>query len=254
MYENAFKMIVTDLDGTYLRNDKSISEYSRNIVNALRKKGYIFVVATARPVRSVVGIDNLDFDAGIFHNGAVIYNKKELIGNFGISNAYSIIKKIVSEYTNLNIAVESNDVLYANFDASQTWPETHYIFTNNFFEIQGAISDKIIVEVTSIDDMNRIKKFLTNDLYIQLSENRVAMIMNKKANKVFGVQRLANLYKIAMEDIVAFGDDYNDIEMLKAVGMGIAVNNALDEVKDIADKICGNNDVESVAKCLSEYL
>ena len=46
MYENAFKMIVTDLDGTYLRNDKSISEYSRNIVNALRKKGYIFVVAT----------------------------------------------------------------------------------------------------------------------------------------------------------------------------------------------------------------
>lgn len=76
MYENAFKMIVTDLDGTYLRNDKSISEYSRNIVNALRKKGYIFVVATARPVRSVVGIDNLDFDAGIFHNGAVIYNKK----------------------------------------------------------------------------------------------------------------------------------------------------------------------------------
>lgn len=254
MKDNQFKMIVTDLDGTYLRDDKTISNYSKNVISSLRKQGYIFVVATARPVRTVIGIDNLEFDAGIFHNGAVIYNKNKLVANFGINEPCRIIKRMLDEYSNLNIAVESNDILYANFDAAKIWADTQYIYTSNFCEIQNVIADKIIVEVNSIKKMDKLKKILPNELYIQLSENRVSMIMNKKANKVYGIRCLADIYKITMEQIIAFGDDYNDIEMLKAVGKGIAVSNALDEVKDIADEVCGNNDSESVSRYLGNLL
>ena len=66
------KMIVTDLDGTYLRTDKTISEYSRKIITECRNKGLLFIIATARPIRAVKDfLSESDYDGAIFHNGAV---------------------------------------------------------------------------------------------------------------------------------------------------------------------------------------
>lgn len=254
MIKSNFKMIVTDLDGTYLRDDKTISIFSQETLNTLREQGYIFVVATARPVRSVVGIPNLEFDAGIFHNGAVVYNQNKLINSFGVNAPFHIVNRILAQYRHYNVAVESKDMLYANFDSNRIWPGTECIYTNNFQEIQNLIADKIIIEINSLEEMNRLKIFLPDELYIQLSENRIAMIMNKKATKANGIQYLASLYNIEMSEIISFGDDYNDIEMLKAVGKGIAVSNALNVVKDSADVICESNNLDGVAKCLADLL
>ena len=66
------KMIVTDLDGTYLRTDKTISEYSRKIITECRNKGLLFIIATARPIRAVKDfrVPESDYDGALFHNGA----------------------------------------------------------------------------------------------------------------------------------------------------------------------------------------
>lgn len=258
MTQSNFKMIVTDLDGTYLRNDKTVSVFSQHIMNELRKQGYIFVVATARPIRSVMSIPNLTFDAGIFHNGAVVYNQKEFINSFGITEPFSVVERFLNQHKGYNIAVEAEDILYANFDSTRIWPGTESIYTKNFFEIKNLVADKIIVEVSSLEEMNEMKILLPDDLYIQLSENKIAMIMNSEATKINGIRYLAELYDVKMDEILSFGDDYNDIEMLKITGKGVAVSNALEVVKENADYICGNNDEDGVAKCLytlfHEYL
>lgn len=80
-------MIVTDLDGTYLRTDKTISEYSRKIITECRNKGLLFIIATARPIRAVKDfLSESDYDGAIFHNGAVVKLGDEPFSGFGIPN------------------------------------------------------------------------------------------------------------------------------------------------------------------------
>lgn len=254
MVSNKFKMIVTDLDGTYLHDDKTVSIYSKKIINYLRTQGYIFVVATARPVRSVISIHNLEFDAGIFHNGAVLYNQKKYIDGYSIKNPYGIVNKILGEYKHCHLAVESHDILYSNFNAQKIWPEVQYIYTSEFNEIKHLQADKIIIETDSIEKMKIYEKFLPSELYIQLSENKIAMVMNRSATKINGILRLANIYNISLNEIVSFGDDYNDIEMIRETGKGIAVSNALPEVKNVADEICESNSSNGVANWIVHHL
>lgn len=249
------RMVVTDLDGTLLRTDKSVSQFTLDVINKIRQKGILFVLATARPVRAVKEyLPFLKCDAGIFHSGAVIYNRDERIGGIGIENPVRIVQNILKDMPAHRISVEANDMLYANFNANEIWQGTEHIRTNDFSELYNVTADKIIAEAHSLKEMNEFIKYISPDLYLQLSENKIAMIMNKQATKINGILRLAKDYGISVNEVVAFGDDYNDIDMLKFCGTGIAVSNALNEVKCNADEICDENDNDGVAKWLNDNI
>ncbi len=249
------KMIVTDLDGTYLRDDKSISEYTKSVIAMLRAKGIKFVIATARPVRAVRDfLPDVQYDAGAFHNGAVIMEGDAGIGGMGIEGATELIGKILLECSQAHIAAEVNDWLYANFDAGTIWPGIEYTHTVDFAQIAGMTADKVIIEAHSLAEMEQYQRFLPEELYLRLSENIIAMIMNKSATKSNSVRMLAERYGISMEQVAAFGDDYNDIDMLQACGRGIAVGNALEAVKEAADEVCGSNMEDGLARWLESNL
>lgn len=85
------KMIVTDLDGTFLRTDKSVSAYSQKIIQQCREKGIVFVIATARPVRAVKNfLPFLSYDSAIYHNGAVVRLGEKMLDGYGIPNPENI--------------------------------------------------------------------------------------------------------------------------------------------------------------------
>ena len=242
------RMLVTDLDGTYLRNDKTVSEYTLAVTEAARKKGVLFAVATARPIRSVVEwLPFVKFDVGIFHNGAVIRTPDGDIGGMGVDGPDVIARNILAALPEACISIESEDKLYCNFDSNRIWPGAEFTFTQDFGCMAGRIADKMIVEARSAEDVARFSRFIPDYAYAVLSENRIAMIMNKKATKLNAIRAVADKYGIAMEDVAAFGDDYNDIDMLKGCGIGVAVANALDEVKQAADEVCGSNMDDGVA-------
>lgn len=249
------RMIVTDLDGTLLKDDKTISSFTIDVIKKYKSNGGIFVAATARPVRAVKEYDKiLNFDAGIYHNGAVIQVDGEKTGGYGVKNAGKLVLTILNRHPSSNVAVESEDVLYANFDADRLWPGAEYIFSESFAQLSGKTADKIIVEVTSLDEMEKYKELLPNELYIQLSENKIGMIMNKSASKYRAIEFLAEQYHVDIEDIVAFGDDYNDMEMIERCGNGIAVSNALEIVKGVADQVCESNQNDGVARWIERNL
>lgn len=145
-------------------------------------------------------------------------------------------------------------MLYANFDCASIWPGIEYVHTAHFAELRHKIADKIILEAYSPEEMERYQPYLPDNLYLQLSENRIAMIMNKQATKANGIQLLAQRHGITMDQVAAFGDDYNDIDMLQACGIGIAVANALDAVKETADEICETNDNDGVTRWIEAHL
>jgi hydroxymethylpyrimidine pyrophosphatase-like HAD family hydrolase len=106
--------------------------------------------------------------------------------------------------------------------------------------------------MTTMKELNKVADALPDSLYIEMSENTVGMIMNKDAKKDRAIKRLAEHFGCSLSDVVAFGDDYNDISMLSVCGVGVAVANALDEAKAAADYVCDSNDNEGVAKWLEE--
>ncbi|HJC58667.1 MAG TPA: HAD family hydrolase [Candidatus Eisenbergiella intestinipullorum] len=248
-------MIVTDLDGTLLRDDKTISDFTIGVIKKYQSEGGIFVAATARPVRTAREyMKILNLNAGIFHNGAVIQEKGRKTGGYGVKNAGELAQSILERYPFSNIAVEAEDVLYANFDAGRLWPGAEYISCKTFAQLRGKTADKIIVEVASLSEMEKYKALLPDELYIQLSENKIGMIMNQSATKYHAISFLAERYHISMDDVIAFGDDYNDLEMIEKCGKGIAVSNALEIVKGVADGVCESNQKDGVARWIEGNL
>ena len=248
------KMIVTDLDGTYLRTDKTISEYSRKIITECRNKGLLFIIATARPIRAVKDfLSESDYDGAIFHNGAVVKLGDEPFSGFGIPNPGKIISILQDAHPGLHVSVEMQDRLYVTFDPGNIWEGIEYTLTD-FTDLPFGEADKLLLEAASVEDMKRYEPLLPQDLYIQLSENTVAMIMNKKAEKMRAVKEIAAHYQIDPEEIVAFGDDYNDMEMLQGCGIGVAMENAIDDVKRLADEVCADNDADGVAGWLEQHI
>lgn len=72
------------------------------------------------------------------------------------------------------------------------------------------------------------------------------------AGKVQAIRELAKILNISLNEIVAFGDDKNDMETLKMCGIGVAVDNAISDVKDIADSVTLSNDEDGVAEWLTK--
>ena len=249
------RMVVTDLDGTLLRSDKTVSQYPCAVLERLREKGIKLVAATARPVRAVEEmLPEIELDAGVYHNGAVIRSGGKRIGGFGIDKPDRVARCIMRTLPESRISVECEEVLYANYPAEETWPGIGYVYTEDFAVLSGKIADKIIVEADTQEKVDAIGALLPKNCYAQLCENRLALCMHRDASKIKAIELLARLYGMEMDEIVCFGDDHNDIEMLRACGRGIAVGNAIEEVKQAADEITLSNDEDGVARWIEENL
>jgi Cof subfamily protein (haloacid dehalogenase superfamily) len=253
------KMIVTDLDRTLLRTDKTISAYTAEVLNRCRERGIKIVFATARPKRTVesfAAIAGEAVDALILHNGAVVYIGGALHTCFGIEPKVrdKILLSVSRDFPEVALSVEIDDTLYANFDVSEIWEETTAVRTD-FTKLPVKPADKIIIGSPEPFDAALFAQYIPADLYIETSSSEqmnVELIMNSNATKWEAVKIVAEYFKIQTEEIAAFGDDYNDISMLKNCGAGVAVSNSINEAKAAADYICDSNDNDGVAKWIEE--
>jgi len=112
----------------------------------------------------------------------------------------------------------------------------------------------MIVALETVEELNEIKKYLPKEIYLEISDGRVGLIMNKGATKWNGIKELLKQYKIKSEETIAFGDDNNDIEMIEKCGIGIAMENGIDEIKNKAKYICGENENDGIANWIEENI
>ena len=249
------KMVVTDLDSTLLRADKTVSGYTLDVLRRVREKGVVFAVATARPIRAVKSwLSWLDFDAGIFHNGAVVLDGDQRVRTIGIDDPMPLVRRILSAAPDCRLSVESKDRLFANFNAGEIWEGIVYTQTEDFHELGDDPADKVLLSAVPPEQMEEFAAHLPPELYMQLSENVLAMIMHQDAKKENGIRILAERRGIRMEEIAAFGDDLNDEGMLRAVGYGVAVENALESVKAAAKHRAAGCEEDGVAKWLEKVV
>ena len=99
-------------------------------------------------------------------------------------------------------------------------------------------------------DIGILRSILPENTYLEIAEGTLGMIIHEDATKIKGVLAALSALGVRAEETAAFGDDLADIEMLRVCGFGVAVENALPEVKAAADFVTGANDADGVAKWL----
>lgn len=250
--EHMIRAIVTDLDRTLLRNDKTISDFSVATLFECKERGVLLVAATARPARTVIEYDKrLNFDATVTLNGAVVRVRDKKIESFvQKEDVQSIIRKLMS-IGDCIISLETSHGLYSNVDI----PEWKPIVYNNLLEVPNLDSVfKILVSSERHNLKEILDSFISQNVYYSIANNELFQIMSSCATKWHGIEEVLREYGIEEKDIVYFGDDYDDVEPIKKAGLGIAVSNAIEAVKEKADFIVDSNENDGVAKYIQEIV
>jgi len=248
------KLIVTDLDGTLLRTDKTISAYTEHILRQCRAMGIKVVYATGRG-HSADGLTPPElFDGNAINNGAVAMVGNAVVYDRLIACEISRPLLLACDTRGLLVGAQRHRLYYTNFDAAELWGPFYTDFEMVDFVQHDIDAEKIFVENCSPDDAAFIESHLPDELYLTVARDGLAMVMHREATKSNAVAALARHWDIAPAEIVAFGDELNDLDLLKYAGIGVAMSNALDEAKAAADVICRSNDEDGAARWLEANL
>jgi len=247
------KMVVTDLDDTLLRTDKSISKYTVDIINRVRQQGIKFIFATARGGSAKTLVAEEWFDGYVLLNGAKAYVNNRLVYDRTIPADLFIPFLRELSKKKLKVAAEVEGVHYANFKVNEKWSYINNYIVTDYSSVPGG-ADKLYALIEGPDQLDLITPLLPKELYLNLTRDNLAMIMHREATKFNGVLAVAREFNIAESEIIAFGDDVNDKDLLLNAGLGVAMGNSVEEIKLIADYICDTNDNDGVAKWLNENI
>ena len=244
------KAIITDLDRTLLRTDKSLSTYTVSVLKECKARGIKVLAATARPERTVTEYDAaIGFDAVTVMNGAKVMVGDNVL-TYGIPDglAEKMLAK-VCERKEFLFSVETGEILYARDHI----PEFEYTLHTGFPKLPaGETAYKILVSGEGATEF--VKENLPAGLHCTVANGYLVQIMSNDANKRNGVKVMLNAFGIAPEEAVYFGDDQDDAESMQLCGIGVAVENAIPEVKSVADEIAESNDEDGVARWIEANL
>ena len=251
-----FKMIVTDLDNTLIRSDRTISKYTVSVLKKCQAKKIKTVFATARSTQAASKfLDIFTPDIFIGYGGALSLAGNKVISRFDIPAdiSYQLINDCLREPEIKYVLAINESVAFTNRIDPADLDASHYKYTD--FTVKNGLSYlKISPRSDNPEAVGRIAaKYPMCDMLRYTGED-IYRFANRNAVKWNAVKAAADYYDIDTDMIAAFGDDINDFEMLRDCGIGVAVANAIDEVKAAADYICDTNDNDGVAKWLEERI
>jgi HAD-superfamily hydrolase, subfamily IIB len=251
------KILLFDLDGTLLRSDKTISEKTLKAVLKAKAKGYLIGVSTSRSENNSLSfIDSISPDIIISSGGAMVnaYGRKIVLEGFSGDETADIIAKAREVIGNLNITVdtaEEDAEYYRNFVPPQDELEKSWgISIETDFRNFRKPSLKICFEIDNEEKAESLHKELPECDFIHFTDGDWYKVTKAGITKETAIEKLAAHLGVGLDMITAFGDDLADIGSLKMCGTGVAMGNALPEVKEAADIIIGSNDEDGIAEYL----
>ncbi|MDE6293810.1 MAG: HAD family hydrolase [Clostridiales bacterium] len=259
-------LYVTDLDGTLLTKDQVVSEYSKRVINELVADGMLFTYATARSLETASMVaKGINVSAPrVLYNGAFIRDTGgrlllshtfenqggNIVNDLICAGVYPIVYALIDGQEKFSFIPEKLSRAAAEFNKTRETCERY----NPVPSVQQLLRGDIFY-ITCIDDAKKLAPLYekykndyscvySSDIY---SGEQWLEIMPKKATKANALLELKQMLNCRL---VVFGDGKNDIDMFKAADECYAVENAVQELKDIATDIIPNNNSDGVAKQL----
>lgn len=287
------QMIAMDMDGTLLRSDNTISNRTKQALREAQQKGIKLVLASGRSYRKLLEYaKELEMDRYggylIEVNGTALYDvkheKREVFHQLShdqMLELFELLKPFEVEILGMG-----DDSIYDYIPASLMEAKYAYIQEHQLGENHpltagafGLVSDnrvgypiQVAIEngtqfpaslnklaVAHIPDVlaekvPMIKAQLESSYWLGLTSPGWLEIMPKGVTKASGLHRLCEQLQIPLSQVMAFGDGENDIEMLQAVGCGVAMENALENVVQFADATCPSNNHDGIAVMVEKMI
>lgn len=265
-----YKIIALDMDGTLLDDDKKITEENKKALMRAKDKGVKVVLSSGRPKDGLIKyLDELeliqDDEYVLSYNGCLVQEAKsgKILHEVGLKGTDLHYMYTLSREFNVNIHAFSEKYglitpkmsKYTEVEASLNGIEPTII---DFFDIpddENIIKIMLVDEAEILDEaISRLPQEAYEKYNIVKSTPYFLEIINKNGNKGEGLKALAEHLGVKREEVMAFGDASNDREMIEYAGLGVAMENAMEEIKEVADYITCNNNEDGVAKVINKFI
>lgn len=266
----SFQLICTDIDGTLLNKNR---ELSKSTIEEVQRVSPIPIVLISS--RMPKALRHLQVEFGntstpvIAYNGGLVLSENSVLHSTFIKNEVlaDIINKCAS--TSIHLSLFHADEWYVpsmdywakrEKNNTKVTPEIKpSVEVLSSWKLEGKGAHKIMC-MGNADEIDALYKSLettfSDEIMLYRSKDTYIEISHKDISKKTAIEVLLEDHytNISMDKVIAFGDNYNDIEMLKVVGMGVAVGNANYEVLKIADAVTDTNKNDGVAKAIKEFI
>ncbi|GAB7386360.1 sugar-phosphatase [Bacillaceae bacterium] len=258
------RLIALDIDGTLLTDDHRLTERTKRAVQTVYRQGVVVALASGRGPASVLPLLRELEIAGplITYNGAVIIHSESRDVWHEKGFLLEEIRPVVEYCRENKIHVNANTVFHTYVEECSPEHEANY---RKFFTEPLLMNDLLqlkekVVKFTLAGTEEQMTRALA-DLAPYSSRFHVVRsgipfidIMHLEAAKGGALRVLCEKLQIPLSQVIAVGNYYNDIEMLQYAGLGVAVANAPDEVRQAADEIVTSNNDEGVAELLERFV
>lgn len=251
MEGNRWKAVVLDLDGTLLRSDGSVSEYTLKVLQECKAKGILVIIATARFwFKGEKFIDMILPDYAILADGTQIYHAGELVHGYAMEKTQSdgIIRELLKKDAFDFVASVGKQLLCSGVGIDEKWRSS-----KDFTEPLDVPVYKMAAVLKEYDEAKRLAEKYGCRLYSYRDEDLYGFA-SADSGKYQAVKVLGELLHIGLDEMIAFGDDENDFEILKNVGKGVAVANAIPMIQEIVDDITERNNEDGVARYIERIV
>lgn len=249
-----YKIIVCDLDQTLLSDDCTVSRENIEAIRRARALGVKFVPATGRGYRSVrntlaeLGLLDQENEYVIsFNGGAITENRGDRLLHFeGIS--FGLAEELFRRGLDYHVCIHvyTKDTVYVyrlwqeEIDFLKGRMEVKEFFEPNLDFLAGQEIVKVLYMNTDYAYLKQIEedlKDVTGDADVSYSANRYIEFNRRGVNKGAGLLSLAKLLGVRREETIAIGDNFNDLPMIEAAGLGVGVRNSAEGIKPLCDYI-----------------
>ncbi len=259
------KLIVTDMDGTFLNSKYEISPEFPAVYEELKKRNILFVPASGRQMAGITQyFKNIESEIGFIaeNGGYVIYKDQELFADRLAHETVTEIVQTAREIPGAEIVVSAKKNAYyeSNNDDFVNYFKTYYTANEQVDDLTAELHDDVfkiaIYHADGAEDhlFSHLEQFSNENLEIVLSGKNWIDIMNKRISKGHALAIIQEKLSILPSETMVFGDYMNDIDMLKNSKFSYAMQNAHPDVKKVANYEAESNDSFGVVKAIGDVI
>lgn len=243
------RALAIDLDGTLLSDRGEAFPGTLAAIRELSGRGWLVIISTARPVRAVK-LFLPDWFGGFYWatcNGAWIVRWDAVISRaeMPFEETARLVEGLLAR--GLWAQVEADDTLY-----SDRAPVPGFVGEYRpLREYRECDACKVLVNISSPSQVGEVKELLPDHLSMVVTDGgTLVQVARRDCTKLHAVGTICSMEGLGLEDVVAFGDDHNDVDLIRAAGLGVAMANAVPAVLEAADQVTGSNDEDGVGEVL----
>jgi len=265
-----YQMIVSDLDGTLLNSRSLLTQKTIHTIERMKSQGKVIVIASGRTYGEIVALTEplnlFSYHNAYFicYNGVLTVKTNPLTVLLNMSLHKEDVQLIIDSIgpTDLKFHVFADNKVYLSHDITQTL-ETHQSSNTEVIRIDMSQYNQNddVYKILLYHDKIRLDEFKKNmpnqivkNYSVVKSHDQLLEIFHKEGSKGHALEFLSKLLHIDKDEIIAFGDEENDITMIEYAGLGIAMGNAKPIVIASANYTTLSHDYDGVAVALDKYI